>query len=413
MGTSRPGTAEPRPPVTLLESSSPYGSRRVTVEYDGLTTAAYLYDDNAAISATWIANHQPAPDDIDQARLDAGRAPLMPADHVRHPGGRGSLQGSALYALWFEEGDGVAILEKGQPLAVLAGWSDAERGMPGYSRDVLGKTPFGWSLDDALEGFGPRLKRASEYWRWRQSASGWEQFQQALLGHLQARVGPGGHYWDASAGHQPATGVTERPAGPHRPYTILSSVGMSCQRMPGVEQVLDDPSGYARIELALATTLPSAQAARVFGWLATYPWRAVTWFGPGHSVRWHHDPATFPLGGDQGYSSVLLLDSPGSLRGGARGNGGRELPVHENSQEGPGGWNPLGGGQQDRPPGQTLPGPEPPDLSGFAFGGDPVRWLWIIPISEPDRQLAKEHGSAALVSRLAAEPRSWVVGPAQ
>ena len=126
---------------------------------------------------------------------------------------------------------------------------------------------------------------------------------------------------------------------------------MSCQRMPVVEQVLDDPSGYARIELALATTMPSAQAARVFLWLATYPWRAVTWFGPGHSVRWYHEPATFPLGA--GGEAVLLLDSPG-----------------------------------------MLPGPQPPDLSGFTFGGDPVRWLWIVPISERDRKLAKEHGSA-------------------
>jgi hypothetical protein len=140
--------------------------------------------------------------------------------------------------------------------------------------------------------------------------------------------------------------------------------------MPVVEQVLDDPSGYARIELAIATTLPSAQAARVFLWLATYPWRAVTWFGPGHSVRWYDEPATFPLGGDEGYGAVLLLDSPGSL-----------------------------------------PGPEPPDLSGFTFGGDPVRWLWIVPILERDRQLAKEHGSASLVGRLAAQQRSWVSGP--
>jgi hypothetical protein len=143
--------------------------------------------------------------------------------------------------------------------------------------------------------------------------------------------------------------------------------------MPVVEQVLDDPSGYARIELAIATTLPSAQAARVFLWLATYPWRAVTWFGPGHSVRWYHEPSTFPLGGDEGngsFGAVLLLDSPGSL-----------------------------------------PGPEPPDLSGFTFGGDPVRWLWIVPISERDRQLAKERGSATLIGRLASQQRSWIVGP--
>jgi len=358
-------------PVTLLESPSPYGSRRVTVEYDGLTTAAYLHDDTSVISATWIANHRPAPESIDsraQSRLDAGRAPLMPADLIKHPGGRGPLRGSALQALWFEEGDGVAILENGQPLAVIAGWSDMDRGMPGYSRDVISQTPFGWSLDEAMEGLAPRLERSRAYWRWRQSGSGWDQFQQAMHGHLQARVGPGGHYWDTSAGLQPLTGVTERPAEPHRPYTVLSTVGMSCQRMPVVEQVLDDPSGYARIELAIATTMPSAQAARVFLWLATYPWRAVTWFGPGHSVRWYDEPSTFPLGGD-GYGAVLLLDSPG-----------------------------------------VLPGPQPPDLSGFTFGGDPVRWLWIVPISETDRQLAKEHGSASLVSRLAAQQRSWIAG---
>jgi len=96
----------------------------------------------------------------------------------------------------------------------------------------------------------------------------------------------------------------------------------------------------------------------------------VTWFGPGHSVRWYHEPSTFPLGGSEGYGAVLLLDSPGSLAG-----------------------------------------PEPPDLSGFTFGGDPVRWLWVVPISERDRQLAKEHGSVSLVRRLAAQERSWVAGP--
>jgi hypothetical protein len=356
-------------PVTLLESSSPYGSRRVTVEYDGLVTAAYLHDDTAAISATWIANHGPAPQATDQARLDAGRAPLMPAARTKRPGGRPPLQADALEALWFEEGDGVAILENGRPLAVIAGWSDMDRGMPGYSADAIGQTPFGWSLDDAMEGLAPRLERSRAFWRWRQT--GWNQYQQALFGHLQDKLGPGGHYWDASAGKQPLTGVSERPPGVRRPYTVLSTVGMSCQRMPVVEQVLDDPSGYARIELAVATTLPSAQAARVFLWLATYPWHAVTWFGPGHSVRWYHELSTFPLGGASGsVEAVLLLDSPGSLDG-----------------------------------------PEPPDMSGFAFGGDPVRWLWIIPISERDRQLAKERGSSALVARLAGQHRSWIVGP--
>ncbi len=354
-------------PVTLLESVSPYGSRRVTVEYDGVTTAAYLYDDATVLSATWIANHQPAPPGTDQARLDAGQAPLMPAGRTRQPNGRPPLEPASLEALWFEEGDGVAILESGRLLAVIPGWSDMNRGMPGYSRDVVGQTPFGWSLGEALEGLAPRIEKARAYWRWRQSADGWGQFQQALLAHLLPRLGAGGRYWEASAGRQPHIGISERRVVQHPTYTILSTVGMSCQRMPVVEQVLDDPSAYARVELALATTMAADLAARAFSWLATYPWRAVTWFGPGHSVRWYGEQSTFPLGG--GYDGVLLLDAPGALAG-----------------------------------------PEVPDLSGFTFGGDPVRWLWIVPITERERQLAKEQGSAALVNRLAVQGRSWITG---
>ena len=45
-------------PGTVLESESPYGSRRLVVEYDGATTAAYLHDAGAVLGAAWIANHE-------------------------------------------------------------------------------------------------------------------------------------------------------------------------------------------------------------------------------------------------------------------------------------------------------------------------------------------------------------------
>jgi hypothetical protein len=60
-------------------------------------------------------------------------------------------------------------------------------------------------------------------------------------------------------------------------------------------------------------------------------------------------------------------------------------------------------------PGQLI-GPEVPDLSGFSFASEPVRWLWILPITERERQLAKERGSSSLITQLAAQRRSWVVG---
>jgi Suppressor of fused protein (SUFU) len=351
----------------LLEAGSPYGSRRVVVESDGATTAAYLHDGAAVVGAAWIANHKQAPAATDMSRLAAGKAPLMPAAHTKHPAGRPPLDPRTLRALWFEEGDGVAIIEGGQLLAVIPGWSDMARGMPGYSRDVIGQTPFGWSLDDAMEGLGPRADRATAFWRWRQRDDSWASFQRSLLGHLLARLGPGARYWDVGGSKQPPVGVSERPPNGQRDYAVLSTVGMSCQRMPAVEQAMEDPSGAARIELALATTLPSPDAARVFLWLAQYPWRAVTWFGTGHTIRWYHEPATFPLG--RGHEAVLLLDDPSALLG-----------------------------------------PEVPDLGGFTVGGDPVRWLWILPITERERVIAKERGAPSLITQLAAQRRSWVIG---
>jgi hypothetical protein len=359
--------ASPEQPRTLLDSESPYGSRRVVVECDGDTTAAYQHSATGPVAATWIANHVPAPDTTDMARVSAGHAPLMPAAHTKHPDGRPVPEPRALRALWLEEGDGVVILEYGGLLAILPGWCDMARGMPGYCRDVIGQTPFGWSLDDAMEGLGPRAAQAENFWRWRGDEGAWAGFQQAVLGHLLGKLGPGGRYWgDVGGGKQPLVGVSERPATGLRPYTVLSTVGMSCQRMPVIEQLGDLANGGARIELALATTMPSADAARIFLWLAQYPWREVTWLGDGHCLAWYHEPSTFPLGG--GNEAVLLLDRPGSLIG-----------------------------------------PDVPDLSGFSFGGDQVRWLWLVPVTDRERVLAAERGPASLVTHLAAQRRSWVV----
>ncbi len=358
-------TAAPGRPAVLLESVSPYGSRRLVVECDGTTTAAYLHDETAAIAATWVANHRRAPAVTDLARLNSGQAPEMPAGHTRHPDGRPLLEPGSLHALWLEEGDGVVLLEHEKPIVVLAGWSDMARGIPGYSREVIGQTPFGWSLDDAMEGLGPRIGAAEDFWHWRADADAWAGFQQAVLGHLLTRLGPGARYWDVGGGKQPLVGVSERPPTAGRPFSVLSTVGMSCQRMPVIEQTGPGAAERARIELALATTMPSTEAARIFLWLAQYPWREVSWLGSGHCIPWYHEAATFPLGG--GNEAILLLADP-----------------------------------------DALPGPEVPGLSGFSFGGDPVRWLWLVPVTERERLLAAERGVASLVNHLAAQQRTWV-----
>ncbi len=93
----------------------------------------------------------------------------------------------------------------------------------------------------------------------------------------------------------------------------------------------------------------------MFAWLGRYPWRSVTWLGHGHTARWRAD--AFPMGLD--YQGVLMLAEP------------------------------LGF----------------PDMSGFAFGGEPVRWLWLFPLTEAELRFTAEQGHEALAARLAVRHR--------
>ena len=117
---------------------------------------------------------------------------------------------------------------------------------------------------------------------------------------------------------------------------------------------------------SVSGVLPSNQAARIFLWLAQYPWREVRWIETGQTIRWYHEPSSFPLG--NGHEAILFLENPGRLLG-----------------------------------------PEVPDLSGFTVAGEPVRWLWLIPISNRERLLAKSRGAASLVNQMASQSRDWVV----
>ncbi|GIN03966.1 suppressor of fused domain protein [Planomonospora venezuelensis] len=337
----------------VLTDVNPYGSRTLVVERDEISSVAYLCAPTGEVhGAVWLANHVPAPPAIDLNRLNSELPPVTPRANTRHPSGRPPL--GTLRPLWFEEGDGVALYENDELLAVIPGWADMRRAMPGYSRDAVGETPFAWSLEEARDGLAPRLDRARAYWEWRSGDGAWASFQQFVMGHLDRAVGSAGRFWDAGGGRLPTVGITERPPERGRRHSILSTVGMSCQRMPTVEQYIDRPDAYARVELAVATPRDPREAARLLVWLGQYPWHSVTWLGHGHTARWYHRPETFPLG--PGYGGVIMLTA--------------------------------------------LPGL--PDLSGFTFGGDAVQWLWLLPVTEDELRLVAAEGHEPLIPRLSA-----------
>jgi Suppressor of fused protein (SUFU) len=336
-------------PSIVLSDTSPYGSRSLVVESDGTASAAYLRDRQGTTrGAAWLGNHRPAPAGLDRARLDAGMVPLLPAGHTSHPAGRAPLDPSALEVVWFEEGGGAALLEDGEPLGVIPEWSDMATGVPGHSRDATTEGPFALPLDDRFEA---RIQGARGHWAWRGDPAAWADFQQSALGHLLARLGPGGQYWH-DVGQR--IGLSERPALGGRVHQVLSTVGMSCQRMP---------SSGRRIELAVACGEPAGP--ELFQWLASYPWREMAPLAPGKVVAWDSARGAFPLG--DRWAGVLLLADPARLAG-----------------------------------------PPIPDLSGFRFGSEDVRWLWIVPITADEAGFAASVGSTGLFRRLVSDGRSWI-----
>lgn len=346
MATTRAGGRE------VLTDTNPYGSRTLVVESDGISSVAYLCDRTGEVrGAVWLANHGPAPRTSDRARTDAGLPPVMPRAHTRHPSGRPPLDAAGLSVLWFEEGDGVALFEHDQILAVIPGWADLARGMPGYAREAIGETAFGWSLQQAWEGLAPRIAKARSFWRWRNGAGNWDSYRRFILDHLGRRLGPPGRYLELDGDRLPRVGISEHPPVPGRDHLVLSTVGMSCQRMPAVERYVERPEDHARIELAIAVRQDPQPGVRLLRWLAHYPWQEVTWLGHGHTARWRHRQARFPLG--DRYGGVVLLSGPAG-------------------------------------------GLHPPDMSGCVFGGDRVRWLWLVPLSERELQSVHAHGPDVL-----------------
>lgn len=344
--------ADPGSPRTLLDETNPYGSRRVLVATNGTETWAQLFNGSGQqVTALWLAAHRPAAPDTQLS---------VPPEATRNPGGRPVFD--RVEAVWFEEGDGVALYDDEGLLAVLPGWAGPES-LPGYAREATAPTPSAAPLSGAVEQFGPRADRARGYWNWRGTAGAWQGYQQELGQHVTARLGPATVYWPL--GDDAPQIVAERHGSGTEHVAV--TVGMSGQRMPTVEQYVDDPGPLARVELAVAGLAAGDADILLLRWLAKHPWRATTWLGSRHTVKW--PGPGFPVAAP--FSGVLLIDEP-----------------------------------------SLLGGPAAPDLSGFTVHGDPVRFLWLVPVTEDEITVARAEGVDVLLAQLRSADRSWVAGDA-
>lgn len=355
----------------LIAETNPYGSFEAIVEDDGRTV--YLYLQSAAqqgqMKPVWVANRLPAPEADDMAGMQQGLAPLMPRRGTRHPEGQPPLDPDRLSFVWFEEGDAVALLEDGRPLALVPGWGGMN-GFFGYSIHAVGEERLAWDLQPALEGLWPRVEDSRRYWEWRAAPESWPQIRDAGVAHLERILGPHRRYWAADGGGFPPRAVVmfERESLPG--VSLLATVGMSAQRMPQVELYFEDPAPYRRIELALATSGDPNPAAALLSGVMSFPWKYGTWLGEGHTSSYG------PPSPNPGESAMLLLRTP------PRSTFHRETGVHRLPA-------PNLGGLRDR-------------------SGDPVQYLWAVPITGDERDLAQEQGSETLVDALEQRERGWI-----
>ncbi|MDQ6696363.1 MAG: suppressor of fused domain protein [Actinomycetota bacterium] len=358
-------------PDVLIEGDNPYRTRRASLLAEDGDLYLYLSAlsgtdgdadsvDAPTMSAVWVANLGPAPAEFQPGgEYEIGRPPIMGRDGTVFPRGCPPPNGTP-ELVWFEEGDGVALVDADGILAVIPGWGGKAR-FSGYARHCRIQTPLAWPLwPEAVAALDQKVAAARAFWAWRLS-DGWSEVESTGLAHLDARLGPREALWRVDGGSFP-----EMSASRHRlrgdAVWVTSTTGLSAQRMPQVDQFVSSPA--TRIELAVARRTDADQVRDAIVGPASIPFSRMTWLGEGHVVDGQSETNT-SLGHD--VAGVLLSANP--------------------------------------PPDAAL---SIPDLSGLRRRGEAVTWLWVLAMDEATLALAKAKGSKAALDALASAGRSWI-----
>ncbi|WP_367874602.1 suppressor of fused domain protein [Luteolibacter sp. Populi] len=345
--------------VIVFEASSPHGNLEAIVEQD--ERVAYLYvsateNDRLPVKSCWVRNLGHAPEELDRSGMNDGIPPMLPRRNCRDPQGASPLETSQLEIVWFPEGDGVALLEKGEMLAVIPPWGIVGD-FPGYARDALGESKLCWGLqDDTL--MRKRISEAIDYWeQWDAEESPWAKCQNAFLNEYERVLGPHSRYFGIDGGRWPAKALIQTDL---EDGTYLSTLGISLRPQPQIEMYCETPSEFRRFEFAACfapgtnpETIPR-MAAYLSG-QSSLPWQRFTFLGNGHTI-----PCD-AFAGDSDlcrFTSVLLVDQPESA----------------------------------------------PQFSFPTPGGDRISLLWVVPITEAEREIAVSKGSKELIASF---PANW------
>lgn len=271
----------------LLEEVGPNGNIQAVVESDDDVCFFYLFgapETDFEMKSVWVRNHTPAPDAPDVARMKAGNPPRNQASCCRYPKGQPRPSKKRLRVVWLPEGNGAALYEGDEILAIIPPWSGRE-GFHGYARDSIGDGPLAWELspDNVLL---ERFEEAEAYWHQWDDQNLWPSIQSTLLARIEKSLGKHSNYYAIDGGNWPPKALIRIP---QKDKTILLTIGVSLRPQPNVEMFTDKPELLRRIELG--AVLPkswSDEAIKRFGSYlsgqSNYPWNHYSWLGPGHTL---------------------------------------------------------------------------------------------------------------------------------
>lgn len=339
---------------------SPDGAAELLIEQGDRSAHAYLVPlsmRDSTMRHCWIRNLTAAPDAWDVETMEAGNAPSLPREFCRDAGAAEPLDADRLRALWLPAGDGVALYEGEDLLIYIPPWSGHD-GFPGYARDCASPSQIAWPMPEDPAPITEQLSHAEEFWEaWVAEPNLWDRLQPKFIEAAESALGTDSRYFAIDNGKWPPKAVLffQQPD-----CMVAVTVGVSLRPQPRIVMEAENATAVHRIELALALPLTSAEEVIVrcgksLSGLASLPWENFTFLAHGHSVS----ADCFPALDDGSVPTAAVLTA-----------------------------------EQD-----SMPQIEFPDVMG-----DAVNVLWLIPITDQERQLAIREGSDELLHFLQHDP---------
>lgn len=338
-------------PQVLIESMSPLCPITAIVEQDERAAYFYLWGDkntNFGIKSCWIRNLVHAPQSLETDLVKKGIPPLLTATFCKFPEGQPPLKTEDLAIIWLEEGDAAALLERNQIIAIIPAWS-GNGDFFGYARDCKGHGEFAWEINET-NVLTDRVKFAQEYWSlWDNELNPFQLKQPQLLNSYEEILGQSDKYYAIDGNKWPPKGLFFKKGDFN---DVFVTAGLSLVPMPVVEMYTETPNEINKIELGLIlkTGLESSILEKLANWIsgqADIPWKRISWLGNGHTI-------TFPAFRNSKITSVILVKHLNALPV-------VELEDYRNSK---------------------------------------VNILWMIPITEKERNHVVENGSEPLLAKL-------------